>query len=164
MAERGASSTAVAVAMMRAAHQLLDGLPRVLDDTVVVDLIGPQLAGRVREERARYGEPGAMAIRSHVLLRSRFTEDRPRQAAKRDRLAAAAIAIPPNLAFAPIDALFGFVASLPPGSECALTFGGARGPDRPGKPSIATMAAALGERTDGLQRPKRDRIASVVVR
>ena len=96
--------------------------------------------------------------------------------------------------------LFAFIARLPAGSECVFTHGGTRGPDEPGRPSIATMAAALGEpwqssmefedmvavlsraglpeptkptaaelsawlgdRTDGLERPRRDRIAAVVV-
>src|SRR6202035_2831361 len=41
--------------------------------------------------------------------------------------------------------LFAFIARLPAGSECVFTFGGARGPDEPGNPSLATVAAALGE-------------------
>jgi O-methyltransferase involved in polyketide biosynthesis len=97
--------------------------------------------------------------------------------------------------------LFAFIARLPAGSECVFTFGGTRGPDEPGRPSLATVAAALGEpwqsgmefedvvavlgraglpeptrptveqirsylgaRTDGLQPPKRERIATVDVR
>lgn len=265
--------------MLRVAHQLLDGEPRVLDDTVVVALLGPESADRVRAESARYREPRALALRSHVLLRSRFAEERLReavgrgvtqfvvlgagldtfayrqpawaralriyevdhpasQAAKRVRLETGEIAVPPNVTFAPIDFehdtlpaglaragfdlgvktfvsclgvlvyltadaiadVFAFVARLPPGSECVFTFGGTRGPGEPGKPSLATTAAALGEpwvssmeiedvhallaraglpaptllsavdvsrwlgvRDDGLQPPKRDRVASVVV-
>ncbi len=41
--------------------------------------------------------------------------------------------------------LFGFIARLPAGSECAFTFGGARAPEEPGLPSLATVAAELGE-------------------
>ncbi len=279
MAERNASTTAIGVAMLRVAHQLFDGEPRVLDDTVVAQLLGPELVGHVRERAATYQEPRSLALRAHVLLRSRFAEERLRkavergatqlvilgagldtfpyrqpawagalrifevdhpasQAGKRDRLSAAAIAIPSNVLFVPVDfeqdtltnglaragfdagamtfvsclgvlvyltgeaiaGLFAFIASLPAGSECAFTFGGARTPDEPGKTSLATIAAALGEpwrssleiedveamlvraglprpvllsaeqasrylgdRRDGLQPPRRDRIAAVVV-
>jgi methyltransferase (TIGR00027 family) len=219
-----------------------------------------------------------MALRSHVLLRSRFAEERLRgavargvtqlivlgtgldtfayrqppwasalriyevdhpasQAAKRARLEAAGIAIPSNVTFAPIDfehdtlasglaragfdpaaktfvsclgvlvyltseaiaELFAFVASLPAGSECVFTFGGTRGPEDEGRPSLASVAADLGEpwvssmeiedvtamlaraglpapllmsredaavwlgtRTDGLELPRRERVATVV--
>lgn len=75
-AERTASRTAVGVAMLRAAHQLLDGEPRVLDDTVILALLGPGTSGLIREQAPRYREPWSMALRVHVLLRSRFAEER----------------------------------------------------------------------------------------
>lgn len=62
--------------MLRAAHQLLDGMPRVLDDPVVLALLGSGAAGRIREHAAAYREPWSLALRAHVLLRSRFTEER----------------------------------------------------------------------------------------
>jgi methyltransferase (TIGR00027 family) len=279
MAEREASKTAIGVALMRAVHQLHDGLPRILDDPVVMRLLSPETQSRVKEGSTGHREPRSMSLRAHVLLRSRFAEERLREAVgrgvrqfvllgagldtfafrqppwaaplsiyevdhpasqevKRSRLASAGIAMPANLTFAPIDFehdtleaglvragfdpkapafvsclgvlvyltgeaiadLFAFIARLPAGSECVFTFGGTRGPDEPGRPSLATMAAALGEpwqssmefedviavlaraglpeptkptaeqmsgylgeRTDGLMQPKRDRIASVVV-
>ena len=279
MAEREASKTAIGVAMLRAAHQVHDGLPRILDDTVVMRLLSAEAKARVREGAGLYREPRAMALRAHVLLRSRFAEERLREAVargvtqmvvlgagldtfafrqppwaaalrifevdhpasqkvKRERLAFAEITTPANLTFVPIDFehdtleaglaragfdpraktfvsclgvlvyltgeaiadLFAFVARLPSGSECVFTFGGTRGPDEPGNPSLATMAAALGEpwqssmefddvvavlaraglpapeqpsaetianylgnRTDGLDAPRRQRLASVVV-
>ncbi len=279
MAEREASRTAIGVAMLRAAHQLYDGQPRILDDQVSLRLLSPEVQQRVLAGAAAFDEPRSRALRTHVLLRSRFAEERLRsatergvtqfvvlgagldtfafrqpewaqalkifevdhpasQSLKRERLAMAGIPIPANLTFAPIDFehdtlangleragfdpaartfvsclgvlvyltgdaiadLFAFVARLPKGSECVFTYGGARGPDRPEQPSLATMAAALGEpwrssmeledvvavltraglpaptgptemqlsewlgvRTDGLERPKRERIASVVV-
>lgn len=265
--------------MMRAVHQLHDGLPRILDDQVVMHLLSPEMQSRVRDGSTGHREPRSMSLRAHVLLRSRFAEERLRDAVergirqfvllgagldtfafrqpewaaplkifevdhpasqelKRARLAAADIALPANLTFAPIDFehdtleaglvragfdprattfvsclgvlvyltgeaiadLFAFIARLPAGSECVFTFGGTRGPDEAGRPSLATAAAALGEpwqssmdfedvvavlaraglpeptrppaeqirhylgeRTDGLQPPKRDRIASIVV-
>ena len=279
MAERGASKTAVGVAILRAAHQLFDGEPRILDDTVVVALLGPEAVDGMRAQPERFREPRAMALRSHVLLRSRFAEERLReavgrgvtqlvvlgagldtfayrqpewagalhiyevdhpasQAAKRGRLEAGRIAIPPNLTFTPVDferdtleagleragfdpaaktfvsclgvlvyltgeaiaELFAFVARLPAGSECAFTFGGTLAPEEPGRPSLATVAADLGEpwvsrleigdveavlaraglpkpalmsreeaiawmgsRSDGLELPRRERVATVVV-
>ncbi|MGH7653736.1 MAG: class I SAM-dependent methyltransferase [Gemmatimonadaceae bacterium] len=279
MTERNASKTAVGVAMLRAAHQLIDGEPRVLDDTVVVALLGSELIARIHADPDRFRAPRSMALRSHVLLRSRFAEERLReavargvtqfvvlgagldtfayrqptwasrlriyevdhpssQAAKRRRLEAAGIALPPNLTYAPIDFehdtlesglaragfdpvamtfvsclgvlvyltaeaiadLFAFVARLPAGSECVFTYGGAHGPEEPGRPSLATVAADLGEpwissmeiddvtavlaraglpapvlmsraaaaawlgdRTDGLEPPRRERVATVTV-
>lgn len=224
MGERSASSTAVGVATLRAAHLLFDGEPRVLDDTVVLALLGAETVDRVRERESFYREPAAKAIRVHVVLRSRFAEERLREAvergvaqfvvlgagldtfpyrqpawaselriyevdhpasqsAKRERLAAAGIIVPPNLTFAPIDFehdtllaglarsgfdpmaktfvsclgvlvyltgeaiadIFAFIARLSEGSECVFTFGGTRGADKPGNPSLATRAAALGE-------------------
>ncbi len=83
MAERGASSTAVGVAMLRAAHMLFDGLPRILDDSVVVALLGPGTVAHIRERAPAYREARAMALRTHVLLRSRFAEERLRDALER---------------------------------------------------------------------------------
>jgi methyltransferase (TIGR00027 family) len=279
MAEREASKTAIGVAMLRAAHQVHDGQPRILDDTVVMRLLSSEAQARVRDGAAGYREPRAMALRAHVLLRSRWAEERLREAVergvrqlvvlgagldtfafrqpawaaplrifevdhpasqkvKRERLAFAEISTPANLTFVPIDfehdtleaglaragfdpraktfvsclgvlvylsgeaiaELFAFIARLPAGSECVFTFGGTHGPDELGNPSLATMAAALGEpwqssmefddviavlaraglpapeqpspetisrylgdRTDGLQAPRRQRLASVVV-
>ncbi len=224
MTERSASKTAIGVAMLRAAHQLLDGEPRILDDTIVVSLLGPEREGWIRAGADAFRDPPTMGIRTHVLLRSRFAEERLREAVargvvqlvvlgagldtfayrqpewanalriyevdhpasqsvKRSWLETANIAQPPNLTFAPIDFeqdtlrsglanagfdanaktfvsclgvlvyltgeaiadLFAFIASLPPSSECAFTFGGARGQDEPGRPSLATQAAAVGE-------------------
>jgi methyltransferase (TIGR00027 family) len=279
MTEREASKTAVGVAILRAVHQMHDGHPRILDDTVILRLLSAEARARVLEGAAAYREPRAMALRAHVLLRSRFAEERlhdavgrgvtqlvvlgagldtfafrqppwaaplrifevdhpASQKVKRERLAFAEITTPPNVTFAPIDFehdtleaglvragfdpraktfvsclgvlvyltgeaiadLFAFIARLPVESECVFTFGGTRGPDEPDKPSLATMAAALGEpwqssmefddvvavlaraglpapeqpspetiasylgdRTDGLQAPRRQRLASVIV-
>lgn len=280
MAEREASRTAIGVAMLRAAHQIFDGQPRILDDPVSLRLLSPEVQERVRAGAATFAEPRSQALRTHVLLRSRFAEERLRlaldrgvtqfvvlgagldtfayrqpvwaaalrifevdhpasQALKRERLMAAGVAVPANVTFAPIDFehdtlesglaragfdpaartfvsclgvlvyltgeaiadLFAFIARLPERSECVFTYGGARSTDRPDQPSLASTAAALGEpwqssmeiddvravltraglpaptsptelqlsewlgvRTDGLERPKRERIASVLVR
>jgi methyltransferase (TIGR00027 family) len=222
--DRRASNTAVGVAMLRAVHQLLDGMPRVLDDTVVMRLLGPDIEWTVRERAEQMLGPRATALRTHVLLRSRYAEERlhlavgrgvgqflvlgagldtfayrqpqwarslriyevdhpASQTDKRDRLAAADIAIPGNVTFVPVDFeretlrqrlaaegidlaaptfvsclgvivylardavkdLFGFIASLAPGSECVFTFGGNSRPMATGVPSLADIAEAVGE-------------------
>jgi methyltransferase (TIGR00027 family) len=80
MTERDASTTAIGVAMLRAAHLLFDGEPRILDDTVVLALLGRGMEAHIRERALAYGEPRAMALRVHVLLRSRYAEERAREA------------------------------------------------------------------------------------
>ncbi len=277
--ERSASGTAVGVAMLRAAHLLFDGEPKILHDSVVLRLLGPALEGVVREREANFHEDSARRLRTHVVLRSRFAEERLQaavergvtqmvqlgagldtfayrqpvwacgvrlfevdhpasQRAKRERLAAAGIAVPANVTFAAvdfehetleeglaragfdpaqvtfvsclgvlvyltlegIDALFAWVARLPPGSECAFTFGGDAGAGAAGRARLAERVAEIGEpfrtpmelehvqrvlaraglpapqqatdeeiaawmgsRTDGLERPRRNRLAGVVV-
>ncbi len=143
---RPASRTALGVAWVRAAHQVLDLPPRILDDPVVVPLLGPDAADGLRFASELLAEPGPRGLRAHVLLRNRYAEDRLRaavgrgigsylllgagldtfahrqpewaaagalrivevdhpasQADKQARLAAAGIAPPPNLVYAPID-------------------------------------------------------------
>src|SRR4051812_41397119 len=81
MTERNASATARGVAMLRAVHQIFDGLPPILDDPVIVRLFG---FGTVSpEERDRYESGPARGIRSHVVLRSRVAEDMLRDAGAR---------------------------------------------------------------------------------
>lgn len=70
------SLTAQGVASLRAAHQLIDDLPRILDDPVSVRLVGPDFVARIRENPERLREPRLAALRCHVLLRSRYSEDR----------------------------------------------------------------------------------------
>jgi methyltransferase (TIGR00027 family) len=69
--------------MLRAAHQLLDGRPRVLDDTIVLRLLGAGTEEYVREHSERILSPRATALRAHVLLRSRYAEERLRDAVGR---------------------------------------------------------------------------------
>lgn len=224
MTDRAASSTAVGVAMLRAAHLILDGLPRVLDDTIILRLLGPDTEWSVRERTEQMLGPRATALRTHVLLRSRYAEERlhiamergvtqflilgagldtfayrqpewagalrifevdhpASQADKRQKLGGAGIDIPSNLVFVSVDFeretlharllsegfdfgqptfvsclgvlvyltmdairdLLRFIAALPRGSECVLTYGGHRHSKDSGTPSLADLAAAVGE-------------------
>jgi methyltransferase (TIGR00027 family) len=78
-----ASVTAFGVAMLRAAHQVIDDEPRVLVDPVVIPLLGPETETHIRANRDRFRTPGMCALRAHVVLRSRFAEDRLHAAAGR---------------------------------------------------------------------------------
>jgi methyltransferase (TIGR00027 family) len=76
VSEPGPSRTAQGVAMLRAAHQILDAPPPILDDSVVLALIGATTVERIRNDPERANSPLARALRAHVVLRSRFAEDR----------------------------------------------------------------------------------------
>lgn len=219
MSERSASLTAVSVAAMRAYHQLYDGAPKILDDPIAVRIVDSTSILRVGATR----NPWTDALRAHVLVRSRYAEDRLEEAvatgvgqfvslgagydtfayrqpawasdlhiyevdhpasqeAKRARLASAGIELPANLTFVPIDfertsladgmrdggfdtsraaffswlgvmmyldlaaidAVFEYVASLPPPSEIAFSYARAERLLFVESP-IALAAAAVGE-------------------
>jgi methyltransferase (TIGR00027 family) len=76
MPRRQASQTALATAYLRAAHQVLDSKPLILEDPVAVPLLGAGTEQRIRDAADRYRTPEALALRSHVVLRSRYAEDR----------------------------------------------------------------------------------------
>jgi methyltransferase (TIGR00027 family) len=133
------SRTALRVALRRAAHQLYDR-PLVFDDPVAVPILGPAYAEELRRTPAE--RPFSIAMRAHLVARSRYAEDNLARAVadgvrqyvllgagldtfayrnpwpqlrvfevdhpatqqwKRELLHAAAIAIPENLAYAPVD-------------------------------------------------------------
>jgi methyltransferase (TIGR00027 family) len=83
MSEREPSKTALAVAILRAVHQMLDASPKILDDPVSAQLLMPGLLREVRAHLDPYRAPRALALRAHVLLRSRYAEDRLAQAVAR---------------------------------------------------------------------------------
>lgn len=76
MPERSSSTTALRVAQLRAVHQLLDGEPKILHDPVSVRLFADEIKERLKTESAKVNEPWVSGLRSHVLLRSRYAEDR----------------------------------------------------------------------------------------
>lgn len=83
MTDRAASTTALAVATLRAAHQLLDGTPKVLDDPVVLRLLDPSVLARVQANPERFAEPDVRRLLNHVVTRSRCAEDRLAEAVTR---------------------------------------------------------------------------------
>src|SRR3954467_5950194 len=74
-APRGARGTARGVAVLRAAHLVVDGEPPVLNDTVVARLLGGDIEAQIRARADELQTPTARGLRSHVVLRSRFAED-----------------------------------------------------------------------------------------
>lgn len=80
---RGASSTAYGVMALRAAHQVLDGTPRILDDPIAPRLLGPRWMKRLGAAANGPRNPRMTALRSHIVTRSRYTEDRMEEAVRR---------------------------------------------------------------------------------
>jgi len=224
MVERRSSKTAIGAAVLRAAHQLIDEEPKILDDPVILRLLEAPVLEQLRSNPGRFQAPQSKGLRSHIVLRSRYTEDRLAEAVrdgigqylilgagldtfpyrqpdwarylhifevdhgasqqfKRERLALAEITVPPNVEFIPLDfetvnlhdglrqsnfalenpsfiswlgvmaylsmeaieAVFRFVASLPPTSEIVFTFATTTENGRKNSNSTAARAAAHGE-------------------
>jgi methyltransferase (TIGR00027 family) len=70
------SATSLGVAGLRAAHQLIDGEPKLFRDPVIGQLLGARYLEHMRHNTGLYREPRLMHLRSHVVLRSRYAEDR----------------------------------------------------------------------------------------
>jgi methyltransferase (TIGR00027 family) len=81
-APRAASRTAHNVAVLRAAHLVVDGEPPILNDTVVARLFEGDVEAKIRAHADDFQTPGSRGLRSSVVLRSRFAEDSLRDAAE----------------------------------------------------------------------------------
>ncbi|WP_149348935.1 class I SAM-dependent methyltransferase [Pedobacter sp. BS3] len=77
------SATAIGAAMLRAAHQLIDGHNKLLDDPVILRLINPEAPEYIRQHSEYFYHPKMMALRTHIVLRSRYAEDCLKQAVDR---------------------------------------------------------------------------------
>jgi methyltransferase (TIGR00027 family) len=69
------SRTALRVALRRAAHQLYDAKPLVLDDPIAVPILGDTYAEELRRTPTRPDRPFSVALRAFVVARSRYAED-----------------------------------------------------------------------------------------
>lgn len=78
---RATSRTALGVAALRAAHRLLDQEPWILDDALAIRLLEPEVRAELSEGAERLRRPTTLALRSHVVLRSRYAEERMEAAA-----------------------------------------------------------------------------------
>lgn len=76
MPDRKLSRTALGVAYVRAAHQLLDAPPRILEDPATLTLLGKKAALRIVDSATAYQTHAMIGLRAHVALRSRYAEDR----------------------------------------------------------------------------------------
>jgi methyltransferase (TIGR00027 family) len=126
------SATAIGAAMLKAAHQLIDGDDKLLTDPVILKLLGAEAKDHILETSHNFFAPAPMALRTHIVLRSRYAEDclilgagldtfayrQPdwarnikiveadhpaSQADKLQRLNNAGIAVPGNLSFVKVD-------------------------------------------------------------
>ena len=83
MSDNKASKTALGTLFVRGVHQLLDAKPLILDDPAALTLLGEDAVRRIKNSRDHQQMLVARALRTHVVLRSRFTEDRLEQAVGR---------------------------------------------------------------------------------
>jgi methyltransferase (TIGR00027 family) len=77
------SRTALGTAMLRAAHQILDGDKLILVDPMAARLLSPDADQQIREGKSDFDGALSLAVRAHVVLRSRYAEDRLRIAMDR---------------------------------------------------------------------------------
>ena len=77
---RQPSRTALGVAAHRAAHQLFDGEPKILDDPIAARLLGADGLASLEARAARARDLG---LRAHLLLRGRYAEERLERAVQR---------------------------------------------------------------------------------
>ncbi|HEX3438206.1 MAG TPA: class I SAM-dependent methyltransferase [Pseudacidobacterium sp.] len=80
MQEGKPSLTAFAVAGRRAAHQLIDHPPLVLDDPIAVPILGPYAAFAITSNPEKHRHPFSFAMRAFMVARSRYAEDHLRLA------------------------------------------------------------------------------------
>jgi methyltransferase (TIGR00027 family) len=69
------SKTALRVALRRAAHQLYDAKPLVLNDPIAVPILGSSYHEELRRTPTRPDRPFSVALRAFLVARSRYAED-----------------------------------------------------------------------------------------
>ena len=74
MIEGHQSETAMAAAVLRAAHQVLDGEPRVLVDPISVDLVPGSSESELGRARVVFDSPFMRTLRASFVLRSAIAE------------------------------------------------------------------------------------------
>ena len=76
MADRHPSNTAFGAATMRAVHQLIDEEPKILFDPIVLRLLDASTLDQIHLNPNKFRTPRMKALRSRIVMRSRYTEDR----------------------------------------------------------------------------------------
>jgi methyltransferase (TIGR00027 family) len=74
------SRTALRVALRRAAHQLYDAQPLVLDDPIAVPILGEVYLPEVHRTATKLNKPFSVSLRAFLIARSRYAEDNLAQA------------------------------------------------------------------------------------
>ncbi len=75
MHEVNPSRTALRVALRRAAHQVHDARPLVLDDPLAVRILGKQFQEELKRTPDKVKRPFSAALRAFVVVRARLAED-----------------------------------------------------------------------------------------
>lgn len=83
LGRRSPSGTAFGVMALRAVHQEIDGRPLILDDPIAPRLLGPRWTARAVAAARANPDPRMAALRSHIVTRSRYAEDRMAEAVAR---------------------------------------------------------------------------------
>ena len=63
------------MALRRAAHQLYDPPPLVLDDPIAVKILGPEYSEELRKTAHKLEKPFSVSMRAYLIARSRYAED-----------------------------------------------------------------------------------------
>jgi len=74
------SDTAIFTSLQRAAHQILDDVPRILEDPIAVGFAPGSTEEAIRKAAAELQQPTIKVLRSIFVFRSRFAEDSLREA------------------------------------------------------------------------------------
>jgi methyltransferase (TIGR00027 family) len=69
------SHTALRVAMRRAAHQMYDARPLVLDDPIAIPILGKEYLPEVERTATKLHKPFSVSLRAFLVARSRYAED-----------------------------------------------------------------------------------------
>ena len=75
MQEAQPSRTALRVAMRRAAHQMYDAHPLVLEDPIALRILGKEYLPEVERTRFKLHKPHSVALRAFLVARSRYAEE-----------------------------------------------------------------------------------------
>jgi len=76
VADRHPSNTAFGAATMRAVHQLIDEEPKILFDPIVLRLLDASTLDQIHLNPNKFRTPRMKALRSRIVMRSRYTEGR----------------------------------------------------------------------------------------
>ncbi len=69
------SRTALRVALRRAAHQMYDAPPLILNDPIAIPILGPEYLQDLYKTATKLEKPFSVALRAFIVARSRYVED-----------------------------------------------------------------------------------------